>query len=518
MMKKIFNKGSALFLLLVFLAAIVSACGSSPTPDGVTTPTAGETAAPAGADTTLMILHLNDTHGRTRAEPYISQMAKDMRAAGENVLLFDAGDRLHGQTATNLTNGLAMTEVMNAVGYDAMVPGNHDFNFGLDRLLDLGGMMDFPLLASNVIKDEAPRQFERYTIFEFDGVKVGVFGLVTQDMITKTDPRIVAGLSIESPEEIAAEYVELLKGKDCAVIIALAHLGLDELQDFNVPGIDVIIDGHSHTALENGEHRGDTLIAQAGAHGENIGFVHLTVADGRVTRKTASLVTLPDEDGDPDNLTGIVDEDIIAVIEAAEKNIEPITEVVVGNTPVLLDGARENVRTGETNLANLVTDSMRHATGADIAFLTGGNIRASIEAGDITMGDVLTVLPFSNLLVTVEMKGSDILEILEHGVAQYPEEAGQHIQVSGLSFAFMPPKNVIMEAPLLANGSPLDPDETYIVATIEFLAAGGDNYRMMVERGTNLVYYQGDAEALAEYLETGPEIKAEAEGRVSAGP
>jgi 5'-nucleotidase len=520
---------TSLLLAFILILSLLSACSPSsqnentPTPTATPIPTPDDTqqggeGEPPPVSGSLTILHMNDTHGRTRAEPYISQMAKDIRADGGNVLILDAGDRLHGQTATNLTEGEAMVQVMNAVGYNAMVTGNHEYNFGLDRLLELSDMMNFPLLASNV-RYNGDYIFERYTIFDMDGLTVGVFGLATPETPTSSDPRNMGGLVFENPVEIAAEIVSLLKDYNCDIIIALTHLGDDNsTAEYNrsdalaaVDGIDVIIDGHSHTTLENGKILGNTLIAQTGYHAWHIGIVEITIENG-VKTKSARLVEVP---GTDDETELIADAAVLAVIAEGEARVEAITSVVVGTTPVDLDGERESVRTSETNLANLITDSMIFATGADISFIGGGSIRTSIGAGDITMGDVLTVLPFSNLIVTLEMTGSDVLEILEHGVSEYPELAGLFIQVAGIRFVFDPdaePGQRVIDV-TMADGTAFDINRSYIIATVEFIAAGGDGYAMM-DRGVDLVFYGGDAEAFVEYLQTNPVITAHPEGRV----
>lgn len=460
----------------------------------------------------LTIIHVNDRHGRTDADPYISQMAKDLKAKGENVLILDAGDSLHGQTTTNLSKGGAMVEIMNDVGYSAMTPGNHDFNFGVARLQELSELMDFPLLAANVRIGDGQLLFQPYEVFRMNGLTVGVFGIVTPETLTKADPRIVAGLTFEDPAAISADMVQTLQSEGCDIIIALTHMGDDAASDpknksdvlaETVPGIDVIIDGHSHTELPNGKMVGNTLIAQTGAFTDNIGIVEISA------EKTAVLLPSPWDGTEPDQAVT----DKIDALEAANADI---TSVVVGNTPVLLQGEREYVRREETNLANVITDSMKWATGADIAFLTGGNIRAGIPAGDITMGQVLTTLPFSNLLVTIELSGADVLAMLEHGVAKYPELSGEFIHVAGLTCAFDPDAKAgeRVKTAIMANGKAIDTQKTYTVATSEFLAAGGDGYTML-SRGTNLVYFGGDADALADYLQTQPVIKSEPEGRVS---
>jgi len=523
------KKITALLLALILITSLLSACSPAPqNEDPMPTPTQAPTPAPAeppkGDDEkppisgSLTILHMNDTHGRTQAESYISQMAKDIRADGGNVLILDAGDRIHGQVAANLTEGETMVQVMNAVGYNAMVSGNHEYNFGLGRLRELSAMMDFPLLAANV-RYNGDYIFERYAIFDMDSLTVGVFGLATPETPTSSDPRNMGGLIFEDPVEIASELVEHLK-KNCDIIIALTHLGDDSSTTESnrsdalaaVDGIDVVIDGHSHTLLENGKVIGNTLIAQTGNHAWNIGIVEITIDNG-VKTKSARLIEVPGADDETD-LTA--DAAINAIIAEGEARVESVTGVVVGTTPVDLNGEREFVRTGETNLANLVTDSMIYATGADISFIGGGSIRTSINAGDITMGDVLTVLPFSNLIVTLEMTGPDVLEILEHGVSEYPEPAGLFIQVAGIHFVFNPdaePGQRVIEV-TMADGTAFDINRTYIIATVEFIAAGGDGYTMM-QRGTDLVFYGGDAEAFVEYLQTNPIITAEPEGRVT---
>ena len=500
------RKITAILLVSILIMSIFSACSPK---NNDTQPINGK----------LTIIHINDTHGRTHAEPYISQLAKDIRTNGGNVLILDAGDRLHGQTATNLTRGETMVRVMNAAGYSAMVTGNHEYTFGAERLLELSGMMEFPLLAANVRYD-GEYIFERYTVLYMDGLTIGIFGLVTPETVTKSDPRNMTGLVFENPVDTAAEITEILKAENCEIIIALTHLGGDNHTLENersdalaaVPGIDIVIDGHSHTFLDNGRIVGDTLIAQVGEYSQHIGIVEITIENG-VKTKTARVIAVPEE-GVKTELSG--DAAVAAIIDEGEARVESITSAVIGSTPVALDGERETVRTGDTNLANLITDSMLHTTGADIAFIGGGSIRGSIGAGNITMGDVLTVLSFANLIITVELKGSDVLEILEHGVSQYPEPAGLYIQVAGIRFVFDPdaePGQRIVTA-IMTDGTAFDINKTYTVATVEFIAAGGDGYTTM-ERGMNLKFYGGDAEAFVRYLETNPVITAEPDSRVS---
>jgi len=487
---------SAAFLLLLILAVFI--------------PFINVTAATDDA-VTLTIIHINDRHGRMDADSYISQLAKE--TAG-NVLILDAGDALHGQTTAILSKGAAMVELMNAVGYSAMVTGNHEFNYGMERLIELSEMMDFPLLAANIKTSDGKTLFQPYAIFPMEGIKVGVFGLATPETVRASDPRNTTELTFEDPSAAAKEMVEALKSEGCDIIIALMHMGIEEASDSAnrsdtlalIPGIDVIIDGHSHTKLDNGLLVGNTLIAQTGEHGQNIGVIEITISDGIVS-KTARLIEV--------NNALIADEQILAKIIELNAANETLTGLIVGYTPEFLNGERNQVRTGETNLTNLITDSMRHTTGADIAFLNSGGIRASIPEGDITMGHVLNTLPFSNILITMEITGADLLKILEHGISLYPEPVGQHIQVSGIHFEFDPDaeQGGKVTSITMADSGAFDISKTYTVVTIEFIAAGGDGYETIINR-QNLIYYGSDAEAFADYLKTNPVIKSEAENRV----
>lgn len=477
-------------------------------------------------ETILTIIHVNDRHGRMDADPYISQLVEETEG---NVLILDAGDALHGQITANLSKGAAMVELMNEVGYSAMAAGNHEFNYGADRLTELSEMMDFPLLAANVKNSDGKNLFQSYEVFVMDGITVGVFGLSTPETIASSDPRIMEGLIFEDPVQTAEAMVKALKNEGCNIIIALTHMGIDNLSDSahrsdtlaKVSGIDVIIDGHSHTELPDGLLNDGTLIAQTGEYGQNIGIVEIKVS-GETVSKTAKLIAVPldgVESVGSQKPTLIADEAVIAKIAELDAANVAVTSVVVGYTPVFLQGEKAKVRTEQSSLADLITDSMRWATGADMAFMTGGNIRASIDAGDITMGEVLTTLPYSNLITTLELTGADILKILEHGVDMYPEAVGYYIHVSGLQFTFDPEaeSGSRVKTVTISDQGTLLPDQVYTVATIDFLSAGGDGYNMMAN-GKNLVYYGGDAEVFVDYLATNPSISAEPENRVAAVP
>jgi len=507
------------WLGLLTASALVVAPGCTPQ---LATSGGGPTSTP---ETTLTIFHVNDRHAHLAADPYLAALIGQAKG---DVLVLDAGDSLHGEPAASLSEGQTMVDLMNVVGYDAMTPGNHDFNYGSDRLVELSEEMDFPLLAANVTDSKTGELlFDEYEVFKLDdGLEVGVFGLTTPETATKTNPSNVENVEFADPVPAAKKAVADLKAEGADVIIALTHLGLDEAtqpswrSDYlaeHVPGIDVIIDGHSHTVLEDGKEDDGTLIAQTGAMAANIGKVELTVGKSGVTSATAQLLAVPTEDEPGDDLADVTpDPATVKEVEQIEAATNELTKQVVGHTPYLLDGEREHVRAGETNLANLITDALRAATGAEIAFLNGGGIRASIPAGDITMGDVLTTLPFSNDIVTIDVTGQQILDALEWGVRDYPNELGGFAQVSGLTFDMDPAAKPLSRVSnvRLADGKPLDLKATYTIATLSYLANGGDDYTMLADY-QNLMAYGQDYELFVDYLLTNPKINEKPAGRMT---
>ena len=276
--------------------------------------------------------------------------------------------------------------------------------------------------------------------------------------------------------------MEDLKKQGATVIIAVTHLGVDmssqERSDIlaqQVKGIDLIIDGHSHTMLEKGKKVGNTTIAQTGEYLKNIGKVDLTIKDGKVEKIEASLVKYEQAKSIKPN------EKIVELIKKAEEKNKPILEKKIGTSKTELVGVRERVRVGETNLGDLVTDAMKASVSSDVAITNGGGIRASISKGDIKMGDILTSFPFSNIVVGLEVKGSAIKSALEHGVDKTPEPDGKFPHVSGITFTLDTSKPAGQRvSDIMINGEALDVNKTYKLATNDFLAIGGDDYKMFI--------------------------------------
>ncbi|WLR51437.1 5'-nucleotidase C-terminal domain-containing protein [Bacillus tianshenii] len=484
-------------------------------------------AASAG-EKKITILHTNDTHARVDEGKYdgmgfakLATLVEQKRKENENVLLLDAGDTFHGTTFATLVDGESITEVMNHVGYDAMTAGNHDFNYGYERLLELEKLVDFPLISANVVKDDGSSLLNPYTIKDVDGVKIGIFGLATPETHYKTHPKNVEGLTFTDPVEAAQKMVKALNNQNVDLIVALTHLGIDESStDTSIkvakgaPGIDLIVDGHSHSTLVEGlKGDNDTLIVSAGEYTKNLGVVDLTFNNqDELVSKSASLITKEEATDIQPN------EKVANVIDNLKLEQEKVLAEVVGETQVMLDGERENVRTGETNLGNLITDAMIDVTNADVAITNGGGIRASIDKGEVTKGEIITVLPFGNYIVTKEMSGSTIKEALESGTSAYPEAKGAFPHVGGMKFAIDPsqPQGNRVHS-VTVNGQPLVMDKTYVVATNDFMAAGGDEYTMFADLPIKNEFPALD-EAVITYMKKLGNIAPEVEGRIIESP
>ncbi|WP_352419702.1 5'-nucleotidase C-terminal domain-containing protein, partial [Proteiniborus sp.] len=484
-------------------------------------PVAGVYAEEAADNTvTVTIVHTNDTHSRVEAGIGFAKIAtkiKALKEANPNVLVVDAGDTLHGQSFATISKGESIVKVMNAVGYDVMTPGNHDFNYGQERLLELKELMEFPIISANLVKEDGTTLLDAYVIKEVGGLKIGMFGLSTPETTVKTNPKNVEGLTFADPVEAAKKIVAELQEKEVDAIVAVAHLGIDEestdtsykVRD-NVEGIDLIIDGHSHSTLDKIDNEGKaTKIISTGNYNDNLGIVNLTFKDGELT--TVEPTVFSKEDAAELE----ADADVAAIIAATIEANKEITSVVVGKTDVELDGVREHVRGGETNLSNLITNAMLAASEADMAITNGGGIRASIDVGDITMEEIITVLPFGNYVVVKEYTGAQILAALEHGTASYPEVAGSFSQVAGVTFTL----DLNQEAgsrvkDVKIGGEDIDLEKTYKVATNDFMAAGGDGYEMFKE-GALVVELPGLDEILIDYVKGLETIPAEVQPRMT---
>ncbi len=482
---------------------------------------AGFAAFAEGESTIITLYHSNDSHGRVVADEEIigiDTIASIVKST-ENALLVDAGDSFHGLPIATISQGKDMVGLMNAAGYSIMAPGNHDFNYGYKRLLELRDAADFDLLSANAMKGGGTL-LDSHVIKQVQGIKIGFFGLTTPETAYMTNPKNIEDLSFRDPIQSAKEQVSALKAADVDLIVAIAHVGTDPLSAVTtekiaaeVAGIDVIIDGHSHSAYENGLPSGNnTLIASTGEYEHNLGKVTFVVSEsGRLVSKSAALISKEQCAAyEPDPT-------VKAKLDAIVAAQETLLAAKIGSTEAILDGEKASNRTGETNLGNLITDAMAADSGAAIAITNGGGIRATVQKGTITRGDMITVLPFGNFIVTKKLSGEQVRQILEHGVKDYPEASGGFPHVSGIHFVFDPaqkPGSRIVS--ITRNGAPLDMKASYLVATNDYLAAGGDGFSTYTQAKTENEFSTME-EAVTRFIKAKGSIRYAAQGRITTG-
>lgn len=468
----------------------------------------GFTPAALAAETAVTVIHTTDAHGRSGGYAAVAALVQKYEAAGENVLLLDSGDIFHGLPQANLERGGSIASVMSKVGYDAVTTGNHDYNYGADRLKELGGMSGAQILAANV-KDEAGEPvFGEYKIWDFDGFKVAVFGLANDNTKTKTAPSNTEGIIFEDDIETAEKIVGFLEDK-ADYIIALTHIGSEtesegtsiELAE-KVDGIDLILDGHSHNT-NDGIEVGDTMLVSGGCYQESADVV--TVLNDGTEKFERYFITKDSPE----------DEEIKKYAEEIEKVQEELLLEKVGKTDVFLNAEYPIVRTGETYFGDLICDAYRAQTGAQIAVENGGGIRASIPAGDITKGQVYQAFPFGNYIVTKSVSGADFVQILEDSVAEVAEIGGSFLQISGAGYTYdssaEPGKRV---SDVTVDGEPIELEKEYIVATNNYV---GEKFSKFAESPT-LNEYGASDEALIAYLaEHGVEFEDETPRIVQTG-
>ncbi|MBR4152719.1 MAG: bifunctional metallophosphatase/5'-nucleotidase [Selenomonadaceae bacterium] len=440
----------------------------------------------------LVIFHTNDMHsriqntddsGKSIGLAEIAAAVKEVKSKNPATLWLDAGDTLHGMPMITISNGENIIPILNAAGIDAMTAGNHDFNYGTEQLEKLAKELNCPLLDANVIrKSNGKRIFEPYKIFKLNGIKVGVFGLSTPETAYKANPTKLTAVEFLNPFETAQIMIKKLRPK-CDVLIALMHMGVDASSEYTseriareTKGIDLIVDGHSHTALADGELVGDTLIVQAGCYEHFLGRATIEVENHKIISKKAELL---DADAVKE-IAPVPDKNILTTLAEVNKRAEVLLNEVIAHSDKKLSSERLLVRRNESELGNLTADAFRWAAKTDIAIINSGGLRSDLPKGDIRKRDIISIFPFGNTLRIAEIKGATIREMLEYSVEYYPASFGGFLNVSGMTFSYdpsQPGKNRVKE--VLISGSPLDDEKIYTIALVDFMTAGGDGYNML---------------------------------------
>ena len=501
-----------------------------------------------------VILHTNDVHGRIVEEKGVIGDAKlatvieqERAKSNQTTLVVDAGDAFQGLPISNSTKGEARAEILNQMQYDAMAVGNHEFDFGLDEVKKYKEILKFPLLSSNTYVNGA-RLFEASTIVDKDKTVEGdefvVIGVTTPETATKTHPKNIKGVTFTDPISEVNKVIEEVQakaraeGKDYKHYVVLAHLGVDTTTPVEWRGSTLaealsknprlkgkrvtVIDGHSHTVAST-TYGDNVTYNQTGSYLHNV---------GKVIYKSRQLL------GNP-TLIAAADAKKLTANPTVEKLVKDIKQKydaenaveVVSNSPVELNGDRENVRVRETNLGNVVADSLyqygqtgfSHPT--DIAVTNGGGLRETIAKGKpITKGNVIAVLPFGNTISQIQVTGQQVLDMFEKSLGSILqvnkdgkkvldengqpllEPSGGFLQVSGVKVYYdtnLPSGKRVLAIQVKNRTTGrydlLDLAKTYYLATNDFLAAGGDGYTMLGgarEEGPSM-----DA-AFEEYLKT----------------
>ncbi|MCX7303178.1 MAG: 5'-nucleotidase C-terminal domain-containing protein [Hyphomicrobiales bacterium] len=517
----------------------------------------GLSAGVSFADYELTILHINDWHSRIEsnnkfestcsaeeegkgeciggAARLVTAIADQrQKLEGKNVLLLNGGDNFQGSLFYTAYKGAVEAEFLNQMKFDAMTVGNHEFDDGEDALAPFLDVIKFPVLSANVQASAASKVGSRIkpsVVLDVGGQKIGIVGAVTTETSTISSPG--PNITIEDDIATITAEVEKLKAQGVNKIIALTHVGYvrDKEMIARIPGVDVVVGGHSHSLLSNTDEKAEgpypTMIdnpegykvpvTQAASYSKYLGEFTVTFDDNGVVKEAK---------GDPIFLDKSITPDagVLARVKELAGPLEELKNKEVAETTMAIDGSRENCRVRECEMGNLVADAMLDRVkgqGVTIAFQNGGGVRASLDQGVVTMGEVLTVLPFQNTLATFQLSGKDVVAALENGASKIEEGAGRFTQVAGLKYSFdktAPVGSRIKSVEVMANGAwtPIDPATTYLAVTNNFLRRGGDGYQVFADNATQAYDFgPGLEQVVADYMGANRPYTAKLEKRIT---
>lgn len=512
----------------------------------------------AYAEYTLNILHINDFH--SRFDPITgsdSNCGEEADAKGEcfggiarlkttidatrakyeggNSLLLSAGDNFQGSLYYTTYKSKVVSDFFNQLGFDVVATGNHEFDDGPEEFLKFIEAAEFPIIGGNfdVTRDEnLAGKIKGSIVVEIGGEKIGIIGATTEDTPDIASP----GDDVEFHDVI--QYVrgasEALDAAGINKIILLSHIGytIDQQVAASLPLVDVIVGGHSHTLLSNTDEKAagpyptmvtnpagiEVPVVQANQYGKYLGDIAITWDDAGNVIKAEGAPFLIDA-----SVEG--NEDFKTQLAELAAPIAEAMGVVIGTAAGPIDGARETCRAVECQMGNLIADSMLDRVadqGVSIAIQNGGGVRASIDAGEITLGEVLTVLPFSNTLATVQISGADVIEALENGVSDVENGAGRFPQVAGLKYTYTlanPSGDRVSDVLVKTEGgdwAAIDEDATYTIVTNNYVRGGGDGYGTFAEGSNPYDFGPPLEQVLADYIaKLGGEYTPYTDGRIT---
>lgn len=509
-------------------------------------------ALPAASEETITILHTNDFH--SRFEPIskfdsgcsaednaegkcfggyarLVTAVADARSRNPNALLVDGGDQFQGSLFYTFYKGEAAAEMMNTLQYDGMTVGNHEFDDGPEVLAGFMSKVDFPVLMSNADVSGEPALadvLKKSTVITKGNVKIGLIGLTPQDTPDLASP----GKNITFSDPVAAVQAEVdelsEQGIDKIIVLSHSGYGVDLMVANKTTGVDVIVGGHSNTLLSNTDEKakgpyptmvGDTAVVQAYAYGKYLGELSVSFDDDGVITEAS---------GEPLLIDGEVVEDEATLSRVAQMAVplDEIRQKVVAVSAAPIEGNREVCRVQECEMGNLIADAMLDRVadqGISIALMNSGGIRASMDEGEVTMGEVLSVLPFQNTLSTFQISGSDVIAALENGVSQVEEVKGRFPQVAGLKFtwdAAQPAGEGRVQDVLVQDGDDwvaIDPASMYGVVSNNFVRGGGDGYDMFATNASDAYDFGPDLDlVLADFLSANASYEPAIEGRITS--
>ena len=465
----------------------------------------------------IVILYENDVHCAVEGYSVLSAMRNELKQEYEHVGIVSSGDFLQGGSLGSISKGEYVVRLMNLVGYDAIALGNHEFDYGLERLFELSDMLNTKPVCANFKKIGEGECFKPYSIVSYGDVKIAYIGITTPETPEKTsfpsqfvdeNKNPIYTFSKDNMADVVQENIDKALDEGADIVIALSHLG--DKATYNAVdivsatvGLDVVLDAHSHSVIESeiliDKDGNEVVYTSTGTKFANIG--KLTISGDSITAELISVDSYTATDP-------VIDECIDQIMaEYTEVGNEKIAECDFELKTHDSYGNRL-VRMAETNLGNLISDAFREVLGADVAYFNGGGIRSSIEAGEITYNDLLNVLPFGNTGVVVKVSGATLLEMLETSVSKWPEENGNFPHVSGMMFYVNTeaPENervysVGIMNPETGMYEPLEPEKMYTVASNNFiLLECGDGMTMF--EGAEMVSDTGilDVEILEKYI------------------
>ncbi len=502
-------------------------------------------ATAAQADYSLTILHTNDFHARFEpisrfdsgcgaednaegkcfgGSARLVTAIADARARSNNSILVDGGDQFQGTLFYTYYKGALAAEMMNKLGYDGMTVGNHEFDDGPEVLRGFANTIEFPILMSNADISGEPLLsdvIQKSVVIERGGEKIGMIGLTPQntDELASPGPNVI----FTDPSDAVQAEVDKMTAEGVNKIIVLSHsgYGVDQTVAANTTGVDVIVGGHTNTLLSNTQERavgpyptmvGSTAIVQAYAYGKFLGELNVTFDDdGNITEAVGEPLLI--------DASVVEDEATVARIAEAAAPLDEIRNEVVAEAAAAIEGDRSVCRAVECPMGNLVADAMLDRVkdqGIQIAIANGGGLRASIDAGPVTMGEVLTVLPFQNTLSTFQVTGETLLAALENAVSEVAEGGGRFAQVSGMSYTATLSNEVGNRiSNVMVGGEAIDPAATYGVVSNNFVRNGGDGYSMFKDAMNAYDFGPDLADVTAEYMAAQGAYAPYTDGRIT---